>query len=57
MTKSNSEARKQIEAGAVSVNDVKITDVNAALTDDQFGDEGVLLRKGKKSYYRVVLRG
>ncbi len=57
MTKSNSEARKQIEAGAVSVNDVKVTDVNAALTGDQFGDEGVLLRKGKKSYYRVVLRG
>ena len=54
LTKSNSEARKQIEAGAVAVNDEKVTDVNMVLTAEQLDGDGAMIRKGKKSYVRIV---
>ena len=56
LTKSNSEARKQIEAGAVVLGEDKVTDVNAAVTAEQIGADGLLLRKGKKGYVRLVLK-
>ena len=56
LTKSNSEARKQVEAGAVYVGDDKVTDVNAAVTSDMIGTEGLMLRKGKKGFCRLVLK-
>ena len=56
LTKSNSEARKQVEAGAVYVGDDKVTDVNAAITADMIGTEGLMLRKGKKGFCRLVLK-
>ncbi len=56
LTKSNSEARKQIEAGAVALGDNKVTDVNAAVTPEQIGPDGLLLRKGKKNYCRLLLK-
>ncbi len=55
LTKSNSEARKQIEAGAVLLGDAKVTDVNAAVTRDMLGEDGLMMRKGKKNYVRLVL--
>lgn len=56
LTKSNSEARKQIEAGAVMLGDAKVTDVNAAVTREEIGTDGLMLRKGKKNYCRLVLQ-
>ena len=56
LTKSNSEARKQIEAGAVVLGVDKVTDVNAAVTAEQIGAEGIMLRKGKKGFVRLVLQ-
>ena len=53
---SNSAARRLIEGGGVAVNDVKVTDVNAVLTEDMFAGEGVMLRSGKKKFHRLVLR-
>lgn len=55
LTKSNSEARKQIEAGAVLLGDAKVTDVNAVVTRDMLGEDGLMMRKGKKNYVRLVL--
>lgn len=55
LTKSNSEARKQIEAGAVLLGDAKVTDVNATVTRDMLGEDGLMMRKGKKNYVRLVL--
>ena len=50
LCKSQSDARKQIEQNAVSVNDQKITDPAASLSLDQFGTDGILLKKGKKGF-------
>ena len=56
LCKSQSDARKQIEQNAVSVNDQKITDPSYALTRDQIGDQGALLKKGKKSFCRILVK-
>ena len=55
LCKSQSDARKQIEQKAVSINDRKITDPAATLAFDQL-KESVLLKKGKKSFCRVILK-
>ena len=54
LTKSKGEARKVIEGGGVSVDDVKVEDANAVLTAEQI-KAGVILKKGKKSFKRIVL--
>ena len=56
LCKSQSDARKQIEQNAVSVNDSKVTDPAAYLSRDLFGDGGVLLKKGKKGFCRVTIK-
>ncbi|MDO5377155.1 MAG: tyrosine--tRNA ligase [Clostridia bacterium] len=52
---SNSAARRLVEGGGVSVGDTKITDVNATLTEEMFGADGLMLRSGKKKFHRLVL--
>ena len=56
LCKSQSDARKQIEQNAVSVNDQKVTDPAAVLAPADFGSDGVLLKKGKKGFCRFVLK-
>jgi tyrosyl-tRNA synthetase len=51
IAKSKGEARRLIEQGGVSVNEDKITDVNAAVTEDQF-----VLHKGKKVHLKVIMK-
>ena len=50
---SNSDARRMIESGAVFMDDEKVTDANASLDAAKLAD-GVVLRKGKKGYVRIV---
>ena len=56
LCKSQSEARQQIKANAVSVADVKVTDEKAVITADQFGEDGLMLQKGKKGFRRLILK-
>ena len=56
LCKSQSDARKQIEQNAVSLNDRKIDDTAAIVTPENLGKDGVLLKKGKKGFCRVILR-
>lgn len=56
LCKSQSDARKQIEQNAVSVNDRKVTDTAAVLSPADFGDSGVLLKKGKKGFCRITVK-
>ncbi len=56
LCKSQSDARKQIEQNAVSVNDQKITDPLCLLTREQVGSEGAMLKKGKKGFCRIVIK-
>ncbi len=52
MCQSRSDARRNIEQGGVSVNDVKITDINRCFTKDDFNsEEALLVKKGKKAYH------
>ena len=55
LCKSQSDARKQIEQNAVSVNDLKISDPAAVLSKDQLGENGAMLQKGKKGFCRIVI--
>ena len=56
LCKSQSDARKQIEQNAVSVNDSKITDPVSILTMDQIGDNGAMLKKGRKGFCRIIIK-
>ncbi|MDY6078283.1 MAG: tyrosine--tRNA ligase [Eubacteriales bacterium] len=48
---SKSEARRLIEGGGIKVNEDKITDVNAEITDKEF-----VLHKGKKIHFRISVK-
>lgn len=52
---SNSEARKLVQGGGIYIGDSPISDVSHTLQASDFGTDGILLRKGKKSYCRVTL--
>ena len=54
LTKSKGEARKAIEGGGLYVENEKVTDADARATVEQL-ENGLLLRRGKKSYHRVFL--
>ena len=53
---SKGEARKMVQAGAVLVGETKATDIDARIEAAQIGTEGLLLRKGKKNYCRLLLK-
>ena len=55
LCKSQSDARKQIEQNAVSVGNEKVKDIAAVLKADEIGEEGILIRKGKKGFCRVIV--
>ena len=54
MTKSNGEARKAVQQGGVSVNDVKVTDPDYVLTAEALA-EGIVVKKGKKTFHRFEI--
>ncbi len=56
MCKSNGEARKTVQQGGITVNDEKITDVNYSFTEEMLSGDGVMVRKGKKTYMKFVLK-
>jgi len=53
IAKSKGEGRRLIQQGGVSVNDEKITDVNAAVAAAAF-ESDVILRKGKKVFHKFT---
>ena len=57
LCKSNKEARQTMTAGGLSVNDEKITDVDYRITPEMLAGDGLLIKKGKKSYHRLVKKG
>ena len=52
---SKSEARRAVEQGGVSVDGEKVSDIHAAFTKEQLSGDGVVLKKGKKSFKKVKL--
>ncbi len=54
---SKGDARKQIQQGAVLIGDSKVDSIDRVLSKEELQGDGVLLRKGKKNYCRVILKG
>ncbi len=52
---SKGEARRLVQQGGVSVNDAKVTDPVTVVTAADFGDDGLIIKKGKKVYHKVTL--
>lgn len=55
LVSSRSEGRRAIEQGGVSVNDEKVTDVRAVYDRNAFDGDGIILRRGKKNFKKLVL--
>ena len=56
MVKSKGEGRRLIEQGGVSVNDEKVTSAVATLSVSDFEDGFVVIKKGKKMFYKIILK-
>ena len=56
LIKTNSEGRRLINQGGVSIDDKKINDPKLELTKDDFKDGEIIIRKGKKVYHKVILK-
>ena len=52
---SKSDARRNVQQGGVTANDEKVDDIARAYTGDELR-AGVILRRGKKNFNRVVLK-
>ena len=50
---SKGQARTLVKQGGISINDKKITDINFIISDELFLDGYVLLKKGKKIFYKL----
>lgn len=53
---SRSDARKMIAQGAVLVDGDKVADVDYVIQPEQLRPDGLLLRRGKKNYCRLILK-
>ncbi|MBD5555012.1 MAG: tyrosine--tRNA ligase [Roseburia sp.] len=53
---SRSDARRAVEQGGVSVADVKLTDIKTMYTADSFGTEGLVVKRGKKKFVKVIVK-
>ena len=56
LASSNGEARRNVEQGGVSLDGEKVTDTRAALEMSAIGDEGIVLKRGKKKFMKIVLK-
>ena len=52
---SKGEARRVVSQNGLSINDAKYTDVNGVVTEDMITDNGIIIKKGKKSFHRIKL--
>ena len=51
---SRGDGRRNIQQGGVSVNDEKVTDISTKYTLDDFKGEGLIIRRGKKKFAKVM---
>lgn len=54
LAQSRSEARRNVEQGGVSVDGEVVKDIKTSYVADVFAGEGVLVKRGKKKFCRVV---
>ena len=56
LTASKSEARRAVQQGGVSVDGEKVTDVFQTFAGEALSGEGVVLKKGKKNFRKVLVK-
>ena len=52
---SRGEARRLVQQGGVTIDDVKVASIDESLARERFEGEGIIVRKGKKVFHRAVL--
>lgn len=53
---SKSEARRLIQGGAITMAGEKVSDFSLAVTENDFENNSLLLKKGKKNFIKVVIK-
>jgi len=53
---SKGEARRLIQQGGLTVNDEKVENTNMVVTEEDFVDGSMMIRRGKKNYNRIILK-
>jgi tyrosyl-tRNA synthetase len=57
LVSSKSEARRAVEQGGVSADGEKVTDIHEVFSGDAFTGNGLVVKKGKKTFRKVMLKG
>lgn len=52
---SKGEGRRLVQQGGVSVDDEKVTDPTCSFTKDRLSGDGIVIKKGKKIFHRIVM--
>jgi tyrosyl-tRNA synthetase len=52
---SKGEGRRLINQGGLAVNDEKVESIDLQITLEDFKEEGLMMKKGKKTYHRVII--
>lgn len=55
LASSNGEARRNIEQGGVMIDGEKVTDVKLQISKDEFGEDGLVLKRGKKKFMKLTV--
>ncbi len=53
---SKSEARRAVTQGGVSADGEKVADIYASFTGEELSGEGIVLKKGKKNFKKIVMK-
>lgn len=53
---SRSDARRAVQQGGVSVADEKVTDIQTTYGADSFGADGLVVKRGKKKFVKIVVK-
>ncbi len=56
LTPSKSEARRAVQQGGVEAAGEKVSDISKTFTKEDLEGEGLVLKRGKKSYNRLILK-
>ena len=55
LVSSKSEARRLVEQNGISINQIKVTDVNRIIEESDFKDGFIVVQKGKKVFLKIKI--
>ena len=56
LASSNGEARRNVQQGGVSVDGEKVTEPKSIINKDNITDDGIVLKRGKKKFMKIVVK-